>query len=466
MWELAFTEAGKTSFIVEIPLAFIKLHSIVMPECLEKYQETNDPRYLLTITRLIVETNENGHTRGFFMTVAPSLDYLYQTDFSPFDNSYFNRDKEFDGIIVFKHINGQYANGWRYESGDIVSQLQYQKHCGTEKSGSVITCQWEGEYLYIDYYCPNSGDIATYFAGVDWVEYICWIEGGDMDDHYDDSGEGGYFPNALFFVSLSNSSHIHGNVTGGGTYLYGDWAFIAANANPGGYQFSHWVGNLPFSQYSNTGVIEDIDNHYWATAYWLMPCFSGNLSSPLVHLALAPSGGWNIAGALFNSLRKDEKGDTASIHKGIDFVGAVGDPIYSMFGGTVTTDMGLGYVDGQPNRVNRNYPSGYTGDRNEAGNRLWIRSEVNGAIFYFGYFHLQADNPIAINPDTGSPFMPGDEVSQGQIIGYMGYTGNARANNVHLHLEVRNASGVPVDPAAFINGTINATTTTVSTPCD
>lgn len=66
--------------------------------------------------------------------------------------------------------------------------------------------------------------------------------------------------------------------------------------------------------------------------------------------------------------------------------------------------------------------------------------------------HLQADNPVAINPRTGVPFKPGDNLFRGEIIGYTGRTGNAyNVPYKHLHLGVKR-NGYYVDPADYING--------------
>lgn len=74
-----------------------------------------------------------------------------------------------------------------------------------------------------------------------------------------------------------------------------------------------------------------------------------------------------------------------------------------------------------------------------------------------GYWHLSANNPVAINPRTGRPYAVGDMVYQGEIIAYAGRTGNAnRVPYAHLHLSIKK-NGLFVDPMLYINGHLDST---------
>ena len=80
-----------------------------------------------------------------------------------------------------------------------------------------------------------------------------------------------------------------------------------------------------------------------------------------------------------------------------------------------------------------------------SGNRLWIyhgKDQYGRTIETF-YAHLNRSMPFAAG------IRPGVYVRQGQIIGYVGMTGNARFLPVsasHLHFQVR-IDGEDVDPA-------------------
>ncbi len=103
----------------------------------------------------------------------------------------------------------------------------------------------------------------------------------------------------------------------------------------------------------------------------------------------------------------------ASYHTGLDFNGSEGDPIKSIANGDVTD---VGYDGSYGNK---------TVVTLDDGTELW-------------YCHQSA---YAVNE--------GDEVRAGEVIGYVGSTGNSTGS--HLHVEVRPGGGDPVDPyEAFI----------------
>lgn len=103
----------------------------------------------------------------------------------------------------------------------------------------------------------------------------------------------------------------------------------------------------------------------------------------------------------------------ASDHTGLDFATAYGSPIVAVSGGTITF-------------------AGYDG---AYGNKVVITLD-NGTELWFA--HMSA---IAVSV--------GEEVEQGELIGYVGATGNT--TGPHLHLEVRPGGGDPVDPYAALS---------------
>ena len=93
-------------------------------------------------------------------------------------------------------------------------------------------------------------------------------------------------------------------------------------------------------------------------------------------------------------------------HHGEDIFGQLGQPILAVADGTIFS----------------------VGWNNVGGFRLWLRDRA-GNQFY--YAHLSAYSPLAIN---------GREVRAGQVIAFMGNTGEARTTPVHLHFEVHPVS--------------------------
>lgn len=98
----------------------------------------------------------------------------------------------------------------------------------------------------------------------------------------------------------------------------------------------------------------------------------------------------------------------SSYHTGIDFNGDLGDPIKAIAGGVVTS---------------ASFEGAY-------GNKAVITLADGTEIWY------AHQNGFAVNV--------GEVIQPGEVIGYVGATGNVTGS--HLHLEVRPGAGDPVDP--------------------
>ena len=98
----------------------------------------------------------------------------------------------------------------------------------------------------------------------------------------------------------------------------------------------------------------------------------------------------------------------SSYHTGLDFAGASGTPIHAVANGVVTS---VGYDGAYGNK---------TVITLDDGTELWFCHQTSYAVSV------------------------GQEVHSGEVIGYMGSTGNT--TGPHLHLEIRPGAGDPVDP--------------------
>jgi len=116
------------------------------------------------------------------------------------------------------------------------------------------------------------------------------------------------------------------------------------------------------------------------------------------------------------------RGDV-SYHHGDDLFGELGQPVVALADGTVFS---IGW-----NKI--------------GGNRLWLRDR-QGNQFY--YAHLAAFSTLVFN---------GARVKAGQVVGFMGHTGDAEGTPTHLHFEVHPVSLLylgydgAMDPTPFLD---------------
>ncbi|MBA3306593.1 MAG: M23 family metallopeptidase, partial [Thermoleophilaceae bacterium] len=78
------------------------------------------------------------------------------------------------------------------------------------------------------------------------------------------------------------------------------------------------------------------------------------------------------------------------------------------------------------------------GTRKVPGNRLWLRSSRGDTFFYA---HLSAFAESARN---------GARVRAGDVLGFVGDTGDAERTPPHLHFEVHPQAGAAVNPYRFL----------------
>jgi murein DD-endopeptidase MepM/ murein hydrolase activator NlpD len=114
------------------------------------------------------------------------------------------------------------------------------------------------------------------------------------------------------------------------------------------------------------------------------------------------------------------RGDIASgWHHGADIFGQIGQPLLAVSDGTVYS---IGW-----NRI--------------GGNRLWLR-DGQGNQFY--YAHLSAFSTLAVD---------GAHVEAGDVIGFMGNSGDAQTTPPHLHFEIHPVSLLYLDYDGAVNPT-------------
>lgn len=112
-----------------------------------------------------------------------------------------------------------------------------------------------------------------------------------------------------------------------------------------------------------------------------------------------------------------------AFHSGVDMMAPMGTPIHAVADGVVTQ---------------------VTSGANEGGYNV-IEHVVNGQTFYSHYLH-QYTNQI--------PTVVGQQVSAGEVIGYVGNAG--RSTGPHLHLEIRDAADNTLSPTGWLtqNGAV------------
>jgi murein DD-endopeptidase MepM/ murein hydrolase activator NlpD len=127
-----------------------------------------------------------------------------------------------------------------------------------------------------------------------------------------------------------------------------------------------------------------------------------------------------VGGARFSDDFGAPRADTG-FHQGIDLMAPLGTPVVAVSDGTL---LAVGW-----NRL--------------GGHRLWLR-DTDGNYFY--YAHLSAYAPLA---------HAGARVHAGDVLGFVGNTGDAAGGPFHLHFEIHPAGRWAIPPFAYVTSWLN-----------
>ena len=113
---------------------------------------------------------------------------------------------------------------------------------------------------------------------------------------------------------------------------------------------------------------------------------------------------------------------TNTAHLGLDFAASIGTPIRA------PANCIVAYAN-NPAPSNGGYLGNWIGWPYGGGNTISLIGEVNGTTYMFSFFHLsQSPWPLAGRI--------GEMVNEGEVIGYVGHSGNS--TGAHLHFEIVN----------------------------
>lgn len=109
------------------------------------------------------------------------------------------------------------------------------------------------------------------------------------------------------------------------------------------------------------------------------------------------------------------------VHEGVDIMATLGQAVYAVDNGTLTKQT----LDGAPNAT-------------LSGNAWTLK--LGDGTYYF-YAHLSS---------FAAGLAQGSVVTRGQVIGYVGDTGDPGPGNYHLHFEVHPLGGAAVNPVPLL----------------
>lgn len=166
----------------------------IMDEETKSRRTSSDGKSMRNTARVVIHKNlRTGKTRSFLMVFVGTYDYLKSSN-NIAKNSYFKRDPNFEGDVMFYNLDGSLINGWRYRNKKIVARITpagskttalnaRMQTANTKKAssgnarmaGGYWDC-WTDPIYYEEEVCEQEGYEA-------WDEELGWGAGVDYSCH-------------------------------------------------------------------------------------------------------------------------------------------------------------------------------------------------------------------------------------------------------------------------------------------
>ena len=188
-WSNAYIGKSTTEKTIEVPMMFKTRSNSVSPEAMERYLQTNDPKYLQNMTRLVIRTGlDTDQWCDFIMKVVPAVRFL-DNGGNLEEVTYMNTGDNFDGsVMYYKTSDWDIINGWVYEDGEITGSFSSKEPYAplTRVHAAQSMCIYEIIYSWNEY-TDHKGQIVQFGGTITYDLLYCY----PMEDGGGDSGDGG-----------------------------------------------------------------------------------------------------------------------------------------------------------------------------------------------------------------------------------------------------------------------------------
>ncbi|MCF6356361.1 MAG: hypothetical protein L3J54_01020, partial [Draconibacterium sp.] len=124
-WTDAFSSGKNEIEVVECGVLTDGGFGFATKETYNKWCETQNDNYLTSLTRLVVlRHKKTRETISFLMTIVGDKKYLEKKEFNILDDTYFTKDKAFNGLILYHSNKGEFVNGWRFTNGKVSHKIK------------------------------------------------------------------------------------------------------------------------------------------------------------------------------------------------------------------------------------------------------------------------------------------------------------------------------------------------------
>ncbi len=213
-WKHAFKTKRGHLEVVEVALKSKGFFGFAGSSSSEKLKQTNNYGYLRSISRLIIIKNKKDNSiKSAIMTIMGSTNYLEKNNFKYGSNTYLKKEKDFEGMVFFNTLKGDFINGWEIKKGKVTGKLTKKTALSKDYAlkGESEECHWEvithsyfeqtswytmvesgnGDNIYISYHETPWEFVEETGEPYEVCETTYTEDGDDVDPDLGDGGGGG-----------------------------------------------------------------------------------------------------------------------------------------------------------------------------------------------------------------------------------------------------------------------------------
>ena len=131
-------------------------------ETYQKFQESGNPMYKYSLSRMVVlENKRTGKMYSFIMSIAGDREYLEGKNFKILENGYLKKEQDFSGFVLFHELTGEFTNGWVYCDGKITNTIVEADKLGVNLNLKQATIHY---YVWVE-----TCNVYLYMTSVDGI---------------------------------------------------------------------------------------------------------------------------------------------------------------------------------------------------------------------------------------------------------------------------------------------------------
>ncbi|NPA37351.1 MAG: hypothetical protein GXO47_10935 [Chlorobi bacterium] len=208
-WHKTIKSSNKYVEVVETRILSQKPFGFAYEDAFNEWIETGNYGYITSMSKIVVmRYKKTGEMVSFIMTFVGDKKYLKEKDFHLWANMYTKKDKDFNGLVLYHSLKGEFINGWRFTNGEVTHKVTLDFDIGTEVrlKDMILECTDVAVYAWSQDCVTNNwsvtvGDAIEYgseeICGTPYLEYVgtstqcVWVDTGSSTT---DGTEGAYEP--------------------------------------------------------------------------------------------------------------------------------------------------------------------------------------------------------------------------------------------------------------------------------